>query len=49
MDFVLGLPKTPKHVDSIMVVVDMSKVVQFISCKKTSNASYTAPFLYRES
>ena len=36
MDFIIGLPRTKKNNDSIMVVVDkLSKAVHFIPVKST--------------
>ena len=49
MDFITGFPRTGKHHDSIMVVVDkLTKAAHFIPLKTTHKAPNVADIFMRE-
>ena len=49
LDFVLGLPKTQRNKDSIMVVIDkFSKMAHFVPCNKSNDASHFDDLYFKD-
>ena len=49
LDFVLGLPRTRRQFDAILVVVDrFSKMAHFVACSRMTGAAHTAWLFFNE-
>ena len=49
LDFVLGLPRTQRNKDSIMVVVErFSKMAHFVPCNKSNDTSHVSDFYFKD-
>eukprot|EP00257_Ricinus_communis_P019164 XP_015578077.1 uncharacterized protein LOC107261676 [Ricinus communis] len=48
MDFIIGLPRTQKGRDNIMVVVNRFSMAHFVACNKTDDAVKVAELYFKE-